>query len=151
MKASTIKKINNNDFIYKHKIAFFLLSEQQLKLYEAGFKKGFELAATSGTAEAFVKSGLVVKRINKVLEGRPHIVDAMKNKEIDLVINTTENAQAIEDSFELRRTALTRQIPYYTTMAGAIAAVQAISALKTKPLEVAPLQSYSMVPYLDKS
>ena len=108
---------------------------------------GYSLVATRGTAAFLRSEGLEVDSINKVLEGRPHIVDAMKNSEIDLVFNTTEGAQAIADSFELRRTALVHHIPYYTTIAGARAATLAISALKTAALEVAPLQSYSIGSY----
>jgi carbamoyl-phosphate synthase large subunit len=77
-----------------------------------------------------------------VLEGRPHIVDNMLSGHVDLVINTTEGAQAIRDSFSLRHTALTHNIPYYTTVEGARAAVRAIAAMKAGRLEVAPLQSY---------
>ena len=80
--------------------------------------------------------------IKKVLEGRPHVVDNMISGHIDLVINTTGGTQAIQDSFSLRRTALTHGIPYYTTVEGARAAVQAITAIKNGPLEVATLQSY---------
>ena len=87
--------------------------------------------------------GIRVTAVNKVLEGRPHIVDRMKNGEIHLVFNTTEGSQAIRDSFLLRRTALTQRIPYYTTVAGAKAAVQAIVALRAGSLEVTPLQAYS--------
>ena len=103
---------------------------------------GFALLATQGTAQAIERAGLVVTRVRKVLEGRPHIVDAMLSGEVDLVINTTQGVQAIADSFSLRRTALTHSIPYYTTVEGARAAVQAISALRSGRLEVAPLQSY---------
>jgi len=77
-----------------------------------------------------------------VLEGRPHIVDAMKNGDIQLVFNTTDGSQAVADSFTLRRTALTHGIPYYTTAAGARAAVMAIARLREGSLDVAPLQSY---------
>jgi|GEM_PF-2831187 len=80
--------------------------------------------------------------VNKVQEGRPDIVDDMRSGRIQLIFNTTEGAQAIADSFSLRRTALTHNIPYYTTVAGARAAVQAIGALRRGSLEVAPLQSY---------
>ena len=103
---------------------------------------GFTLVATRGTAQFLAESGLTVEAINKVREGRPHIVDAMKSDLIDLVINTTEGAFSVADSFTLRRTALVSGIPYYTTTAGAGAAVQAISALKAGQLEVAPLQAY---------
>ncbi|MDR3515902.1 MAG: carbamoyl-phosphate synthase large subunit [Azospirillaceae bacterium] len=103
---------------------------------------GFKLLASERTAQTFAAAGLPVTRINKVLEGQPHIVDAMINGEVKLIINTTEGAQAIADSFSLRRTALVNNIPYYTTVAGARAAVEAISALRSGSLEVAPLQSY---------
>jgi carbamoyl-phosphate synthase large subunit len=91
--------------------------------------------------------GLAVEPIKKVREGRPHIVDAMKSGEVQLVFNTTEDAKAIADSFELRRTALTNSVPYSTTVAGARAAVKAIEALKRDDLAVAPLQSYFKGPY----
>jgi carbamoyl-phosphate synthase large subunit len=103
---------------------------------------GFALIATRGTAGFLREAGLEVELVNKVAEGRPHIVDRMLSSEVQLVFNTTEGAQAIADSFSLRRTALTNDIPYYTTIAGARAAVQAIVALKTGGLEVAPIQSY---------
>jgi carbamoyl-phosphate synthase large subunit len=103
---------------------------------------GFEVVATERTQEYFNAQGIAAARINKVLEGQPHIVDAMIDGEIQLVINTTEGGQAIADSFSLRRTALTNSIPYYTTVAGARAAVAAIEALRRGALEVAPLQSY---------
>jgi carbamoyl-phosphate synthase large subunit len=103
---------------------------------------GFTIIATKGTADFLVSQGVSVKRVNKVLEGRPHIVDAMKNGEVHLVFNTTEGAQAIRDSFELRRTALMNKIPYFTTSAGARASVEAIAALRSGTLEVAPLQAY---------
>jgi carbamoyl-phosphate synthase large subunit len=103
---------------------------------------GFLLLATHGTANTLKEAGLRTDRTKKVLEGRPHVVDNMLSGHVDLVINTTEGAQAIADSFSLRRTALTHNIPYYTTVEGARAAVQAIKALRAGQLEVAPLQSY---------
>ncbi|HSZ10722.1 MAG TPA: hypothetical protein VK759_01010, partial [Rhizomicrobium sp.] len=105
---------------------------------------GFTIIATRGTAKLLADHGLDVKLVNKVLEGRPHIVDALKNGEVQLVFNTTEGAQALADSYSIRRTALQMKVPYYTTMAGAAAATQAIAALRTGSLEVAPLQSYSL-------
>ena len=108
------------------------------KLHEMGFG----LLATSGTAKAFGEAGIPVTRVNKVLEGQPHVVDAMINGDVQLVFNTTDGAQAMSDSFSLRRTALVNNIPYYTTVAGARAAVEAISALRSGSLDVAPLQSY---------
>jgi carbamoyl-phosphate synthase large subunit len=103
---------------------------------------GFSLVATQGTADALSVADLPVERVKKVREGRPHIVDRMLSGGVQLVFNTTEGAQAIADSYSLRRTALTHKIPYYTTVAGARAAVQAIAALRAGNLEVAPLQSY---------
>ncbi|MBI3709921.1 MAG: carbamoyl-phosphate synthase large subunit [Proteobacteria bacterium] len=108
---------------------------------------GFRLIATRGTAVYLRQSGLEVAEINKVLEGRPHIVDAMKNGEVQLVFNTSEGAQAVHDSFSLRQTALLGNIPYYTTVSGARASVEAIAALRAGGLEVAPLQSYFRNPY----
>ena len=103
---------------------------------------GFKLIATKGTQAFLVKNGLDVTAINKVLEGRPHCVDAMISGTIQLVINTTEGAQSLKDSYDIRRTALTRQICHYTTLSGAEAAVDAIAALCDGALDVAPLQSY---------
>ena len=105
-------------------------------------KMGFSLVATEGTAAVLNSAGLETKFIKKVYEGRPHIVDYMISGEIQLVLNTTEGAKAIEDSFELRRSALLRKIPYYTTVAGARAAIEAISAIRSGGLEVEPIQSY---------
>jgi carbamoyl-phosphate synthase large subunit len=103
---------------------------------------GFEIVATTGTARFFEEHGIAVKRVNKVMEGRPHIVDAMKNGDIQLVFNTSEGAASIRDSFDLRRTALMNKIPYFTTTAGARAAVRAIEALRAGSLAVTPLQAY---------
>ena len=105
---------------------------------------GFSLVATRGTARALEAKGLPVTTINKVLEGRPHVVDALKNGEINLVFNTTDGTQALADSSSIRRAALTLKVPYYTTLAGAAAVTQAIQALRAGSLEVAPLQSYSL-------
>ncbi|MBV9542146.1 MAG: carbamoyl-phosphate synthase large subunit, partial [Alphaproteobacteria bacterium] len=104
---------------------------------------GFDILATGGTAATLEKAGVPVKRINKVLEGRPHVVDALKNGEIQLVFNTTEGAQALNDSTSIRRTALTMKVPYYTTIAGASAAAHAIGALQQGDLDVHPIQSYA--------
>ena len=103
---------------------------------------GFALIATNGTATFLSQHGLTVEPIKKVREGRPHIVDAMISNRVQLLFNTTEGAKGIADSYALRRAALVNGIPYYTTVAGAKAAVQAIAALKAGQLEVAPLQSY---------
>ena len=103
---------------------------------------GFALRATKGTAARIREAGLEVTVVNKVLEGRPHCVDAIRSGEIQLVINTASGPQSVADSFDIRRSALMHGVPHYTTIAGARAAVHAIAALKSGTLEVAPLQSY---------
>ena len=105
---------------------------------------GFKIIATRGTKRHLELNGVHCEVINKVLEGRPHIVDAMKNRDVDLVFNTTEGAKALADSKDIRRTALLNHIPYYTTLAGAVAVTRAIKALKADILKVAPLQSYNI-------
>jgi carbamoyl-phosphate synthase large subunit len=89
-----------------------------------------------------VENGIPAGKINKVLEGRPHIVDAIKNGSVQLVFNTTEGAQALADSRSLRQAALLHKVPYYTTLAGAIAAAQSIRAYVSGDLEVRALQDY---------
>ncbi len=103
---------------------------------------GFKIIATRGTKRHLEANGIKCEVVNKVLEGRPHIVDAMKNGDVALVFNTTEGAKALADSKDIRRTALLHHIPYYTTLAGAVAVTRAIKALKAGTLKVAPLQSY---------
>jgi carbamoyl-phosphate synthase large subunit len=104
---------------------------------------GFDIVATRGTAKWLQAAGLPVRIINKVMEGRPHIVDEMKNGDISLVFNTTDGAQALSDSASIRKTALQMKIPYCTTIAAAAAVTLAIHSLKSGSLEVAPLQSYA--------
>jgi carbamoyl-phosphate synthase large subunit len=103
---------------------------------------GFIIVATAGTADVLNAAGVATESVKKVREGRPHVVDSIISGDIQLVFNTTEGAKAIADSYALRRSALVRNIPYYTTVAGAKAAVEAISAMRAGGLEVAPLQSY---------
>ncbi|WP_439611884.1 carbamoyl-phosphate synthase large subunit [Reyranella sp.] len=103
---------------------------------------GFKVVATRGTAEFLARHSIEAQQVNKVLEGRPHIVDLMKDGKVQLVFNTVDGAGALTDSFTLRRTALMHKIAYYTTVAGAKASVEGIAAMKEGALEVAPLQSY---------
>ncbi|HRK18761.1 MAG TPA: carbamoyl-phosphate synthase large subunit [Hyphomicrobiaceae bacterium] len=103
---------------------------------------GFRILGTRGTKRHLEAHGIACDLVNKVLEGRPHIVDQMKDGQVQLVFNTTEGAKALSDSKDIRRTALLNKIPYYTTLAGAVAATQAIQALKADTLDVAPLQEY---------
>jgi carbamoyl-phosphate synthase large subunit len=105
-------------------------------------ERGYQLVATDGTAAYLRRSGLEVEVINKVHQGRPHVVDRIKDGGIAMVLNTTEGRRAIRDSYTLRRAALTYKIPYYTTLAGARAVVQAMTEPAARDLAVAPLQSY---------
>jgi carbamoyl-phosphate synthase large subunit len=103
---------------------------------------GFKTIATSGTQRYLAEQGVPADKINKVLEGRPHIVDAIKNGGVQLVFNTTEGAAALQDSRSLRHAALLHKVPYYTTLSGAVAAAQGIKAYLAGDLEVRTLQSY---------
>jgi carbamoyl-phosphate synthase large subunit len=106
------------------------------------FAVGFSVIATKGTAAFLDDKGLPVEVINKVAEGRPHIVDLIKNKEIVFVINTVSGAQAQKDSFSIRRSALQYGVPYTTTVAGARAVVNAIESLKKKTINIKSIQEY---------
>ena len=103
---------------------------------------GFSILATGGTTAALQAAGVPATRINKVMEGRPHAVDAILSGDIQLVFNTAKGAGAIKDSFSLRHTALTNKVPYYTTVAGSRAAAEAIRALRAGQLGVCTLQDY---------
>ncbi|GIX16530.1 MAG: carbamoyl-phosphate synthase (glutamine-hydrolyzing) [Rhodothalassiaceae bacterium] len=107
---------------------------------------GYALIATRGTAQYLTAHGVPTAVVNKVAQGRPHIVDYMKDGKIDLMFNTTEGAQSIRDSYEIRRTALMEGIPYYTTMAEARAAVTALKVLREGGLEVRRIQDYAAAP-----
>jgi carbamoyl-phosphate synthase large subunit len=103
---------------------------------------GFAVVATRGTAQYLNDHGLAVEIVNKVMEGRPHIVDLIKNKEISFVINTVSGAQAQKDSFSIRQTALQYRVPFTTTISGASAAVNAIEQLEKKKVHIKSLQAY---------
>jgi carbamoyl-phosphate synthase large subunit len=107
---------------------------------------GFELVATSGTELVLKAAGIPVTAVNKVAEGRPHIVDRIKDGEIALIFNTTEGLQSLKDSQSIRASALYGRVPYYTTAPASRAAVAAIAALRRHRLEVRPLQSYLQQP-----
>ena len=112
---------------------------------------GFKVMATGGTQRFLEENGVPASKVNKVLEGRPHCVDALSNGDVQLVINTTDGAQSIADSYSIRRTALVQAVPHYTTMTAALAAAQAIAAIRAAGgsggLEVAPLQAYFKASY----
>ena len=103
---------------------------------------GFSIVATGGTATFLQDNGVEARRINKVAQGRPHIVDAIVDGDIDLIFNTTEGWQSLKDSASIRKSAVSNKIPYFTTASASAAAVRAIGALRTTELEVRPLQAY---------
>jgi len=103
---------------------------------------GFSVCATGGTADYLLAQGIEVERVNKVAQGRPHIVDKIKDGEIQLIFNTTEGWQSLKDSEEIRRSALAGKVSQYTTATGSVAVAQAIAALQQRQLEVRPLQDY---------
>ncbi len=107
---------------------------------------GFTIIATDGTASVLAAAGLPVTLVNKVAEGRPHIVDRIKDRDVALIFNTTEGVQSLKDSASIRGSALYGRVPYFTTAAGSIASVAAIAALRRRRLEVRPLQAYHRVP-----
>jgi carbamoyl-phosphate synthase large subunit len=109
-------------------------------------KLGFDIVATAATAELFRSRGVPCTTVLKVAEGRPHIVDKLIDREIDLVFNTTSGKKAIEDSYSIRRQTLMHGIPYFTALTSCRAAVAAIEALHQGPLNVKPLQEYHSVP-----
>jgi carbamoyl-phosphate synthase large subunit len=104
--------------------------------------QGYKVIATGGTADFLEAAGIPLERVNKVAQGRPHIVDRIKDGGVDLIFNTTEGWQSLKDSASIRASALHAKIPYFTTAAASAAAVRAIEALRQRPLEVRSLQSY---------
>jgi len=103
---------------------------------------GFSIIATGGTAAHLQAKGLAVAQVNKVAQGRPHIVDRLLDGDVDVVFNTTEGWQSLKDSHSIRATALNKKVPYFTTAAASLAAARSIEALRGHALEVASLQSY---------
>lgn len=103
---------------------------------------GFQILATKGTSEQLDKLNIKNKRINKVKEGRPHIIDALKNKEIAMIFNTPRGMKSLEDSYIIRRSAIEFSLPYYTTIRGAVASCLAIKALRERDVSVTALQDY---------
>ena len=102
---------------------------------------GFALVATRGTAAWLKEAGIEAEAVNKVYEGRPNIVDRLKNGDIQLVLNTTEGNQSISDSRDIRAVALYDKIPYFTTAAASIAAVAAMKSRAEGEIDVRPLQA----------
>nr|MBP6556366.1 carbamoyl-phosphate synthase large subunit [Novosphingobium sp.] len=105
-------------------------------------ENGFTVIATGGTQRFLAEAGLPVERVNKVAEGRPHIVDKIIDGDVTLIFNTTEGWQSLKDSQSIRGSALTGRVPYYTTAAASVAAAEAIAAMQNTSLEVRSLQDY---------
>jgi carbamoyl-phosphate synthase large subunit len=103
---------------------------------------GFHVLATGGTADYLAGEGIVVERVNKVAQGRPHIVDRIKDGDVGIVFNTTEGWQSHKDSASIRASAVMGKVPYFTTAASSAAVVRAIAALREHKLEVRSLQDY---------
>jgi carbamoyl-phosphate synthase large subunit len=125
---------------------FISVKDQDKKIILSTAQKlshlGFKVMATSGTSRFLEQAGLPNQKVNKVREGRPHIVDLMKNGEVQLVINTTIGSKSVSESCSIRQTALIRRIPYTTTVAGARATAEAIEVLQQKKLSVRTIQEY---------
>ena len=138
LKGNLFVSVKNTDkhFVYEH--------VKNLKNH------GFKISATKGTANFLKKKNIDCVSIKKVKEGKPNIVKFINEKKINLIFNTTEGSQAIKDSFTLRRAAIYNKIPYYTTMAGAKAAVEAIKELSKKNLKISSLQKYFFKTKLNK-
>ena len=135
----------SNDLPKEGTVFFSVKGDDKARVLPAAKKLaalGFTILATGGTQRHFAENGVECTRINKVLEGRPHIEDAIRNRQVDLVFNTTEGAKALSDSKSLREATLLNKVPYYTTVSGSIAATDAIEAMVNGTINVAPLQSY---------
>ncbi len=117
---------------------------QIVELAREAAAMGFRLLATDGTAAYLAAAGIEVTRVNKVAQGRPHIVDKIKDGGVALVVNTTEGLQSMKDSQPIRAAAVAARVPYFTTASASAAAVRAIAALKARPLEVTALQAYHL-------
>ena len=114
--------------------------ESIISIAQKLIKLNFNLIATKGTAKLLNNRGIITKQINKVKEGSPHIVDSLKDNKIDLVINTTKSQSSVKDSYSIRRTSLMYNIPYYTTIAGAKVAVDAIEFIEKNDFNIRSLQ-----------
>ena len=119
-----------------------MTNQKIIKLCKQLISLGFNIISTKGTHKFLSKHSIDSQVINKVKEGHPNIVDLIKENKIDILMNTTLTKKEILESFSIRRTALTRQVPYFTTVAGSFAAVDAIAYLQKGEIKVKPLQEY---------
>ncbi len=137
-------QIGSSNFLPKKGLAFLSVKKSHRQEI-VGFAKrllalGFKLSGTKGTARELIKNGMKCKKINKVKQGSPHIVDILNSGKIDLVVNTSDGLSSTKDSFSLRRATLINKVPYCTNMSTAYACLEGIQALKTKKLKVKSLQ-----------
>jgi carbamoyl-phosphate synthase large subunit len=135
----------NNVIPSQGKMVFSLRDEDKplsVNIVKKIMDHGVSVIATRGTAEHLGKNGIDVEVINKVTEGRPHIVDLIKNREVNFVVNTVSDAQARRDSLSIRQSAIQYGVPYTTTIAGARAVANAIKMLKTKKVSIKSIQEY---------
>jgi carbamoyl-phosphate synthase large subunit len=135
----------NNSIPVSGRMVFSLRDEDKadsVNIVRKLIDQGVSIVATKGTARYLKDHGLEVDVINKVTEGRPHIVDLIKNKEVSFVVNTVSGAQAQKDSFSIRQSALQYAIPYTTTISGARAVANAIKMLRTKRFTIQSIQEY---------
>ena len=137
-----LQELIQNHHFFLMKISGFRISGAIKEICIKLINFGYKIFCTKGTGDFLTREGITVSIVNKVREGRPHIVDFIKNKEIDLIFNTTEGNQSISDSFSLRQAALYSNVPYYTTIAGCNAVVMAIEKLILEKLSIKSLQSY---------
>ena len=137
-------QISAGNFLPKQGSVFISVNDKDKPFIKTFAKKlldlGFKLFATGRTADTLNAENITCEKINKVTQGSPHIVEYLDDKKIDIVINTTSGKKSIEDSKSLRRSALNNTIPYFTTLAGAIACTEAIASMKNKQMEVLPIQ-----------
>tara|TARA_Y100001970_G_C14245983_1_gene868243 strand:+ start:33 stop:3251 length:3219 start_codon:yes stop_codon:yes gene_type:complete len=137
-------QIGASNFLPKKGLAFLSVKKSHRQEI-VGFAKrlltlGFKLSGTKGTARELIKNGMKCKKINKVKQGSPHIVDVLNSGKIDLVVNTSDGLSSTKDSFSLRRATLINKVPYCTNMSTAYACLEGIQALKTKKIKVKSLQ-----------
>ncbi len=137
-------QIGSGNFLPKKGLAFLSVKKSHRQEI-VGFAKrllslGFKLSGTRGTARELIKNGMKCKKINKVKQGSPHIVDVLNSGKIDLVVNTSDGLSSTKDSFSLRRATLINKVPYCTNMSTAYACLEGIQALKTKKIKVKPIQ-----------
>jgi carbamoyl-phosphate synthase large subunit len=137
-------QISAGNILPKEGVVFISVNDKDKPFIKKFAKKlfdaGFEILATGRTAETLINENIPCTKINKATQGSPHVVEYLDDKKISIVINTTAGKNSIEDSKSLRRSALNNNIPYFTTLAGAIACTEAIISMKSKKMGIMPIQ-----------